>query len=105
MDVSLLFFGHTHRVGLYVEWGSSVREKIIEPGVAIELPRSGRYLVNPGSVGQPRDRDVRASYALFDTERWSLTYLRVPYDVEKAQMRILAAGLPEIHALRLAEGR
>jgi predicted phosphodiesterase len=105
MEASLLFFGHTHRAGLYVQCDATVGELLCEPGVAVELPRRGRYLVNPGSVGQPRDRDVRAAYAIFDTDSWSLTFARVPYDVEKAQLRILAAGLPEVHALRLAEGR
>ena len=105
MEASLLFFGHTHRAGLYAQWDANVGELICEPGVAAELPRRGRYLVNPGSVGQPRDRDVRAAYAMFDTDSWSLTFSRVPYDVEKAQLRILAAGLPEVHAFRLAEGR
>lgn len=63
-----------------------------------------RVILNPGSVGQPRDRDPRAAYAIFNPEAETWQPRRVPYDVEAVQKRIRAAALPEKHALRLAEG-
>ena len=66
---------------------------------------SKRYVVNPGSVGQPRDGDPRASYAIIDTDRKQLGIHRVPYDVEGAQRKIREAGLPGFLADRLAIGR
>lgn len=69
----------------------------IEPGI--------RYLINPGSVGQPRDGDPRAAFAIFDREGAVVTFHRTPYPVESAQRKIVEAGLPEILARRLAVGR
>lgn len=63
-----------------------------------------RMILNPGSVGQPRDMDPRAAYALLDTEAMTWTGYRVEYDVESVQQRMLEAGLPERQALRLAAG-
>ncbi|MBS1879829.1 MAG: metallophosphoesterase family protein [Actinobacteria bacterium] len=73
-------------------------------GAAIEAA-SGRWLLNPGSVGQPRDGDPRAAWLELDTETWTARYHRVPYDVEAAAAAILAAGLPNPLAERLAIGR
>ena len=64
-----------------------------------------RYIVNVGSVGQPRDGDPRAAYALWDSERRSITVRRVLYDVGAARAKIVAAGLPRFLADRLGEGR
>ncbi|HUV96441.1 MAG TPA: hypothetical protein VMV98_03140, partial [Acidobacteriaceae bacterium] len=64
-----------------------------------------KYLINPGAVGQPRDRDWRAAFALYDDEAARVTFFRVPYDVKAAQMRIQRAGLPDMLALRLSIGR
>ena len=64
-----------------------------------------RCVINPGSVGQPRDGDSRAAYALYDADAASLTHYRVPYDIEATQVKIFAAGLPEVLASRLAVGR
>jgi diadenosine tetraphosphatase ApaH/serine/threonine PP2A family protein phosphatase len=60
--------------------------------------------LNPGSVGQPRDRDPRAAYAVYDTEARTWTPRRVTYNIPEVQERIRAASLPEKHAIRLAEG-
>jgi len=68
------------------------------------VPLTPRMILNPGSVGQPRDMDPRAAYALLDTEALTWEACRVAYDVEAVQRRILAAGLPERHAERLAIG-
>ena len=62
-------------------------------------------MINPGSVGQPRDGDWRAGFVLFDTDRRVITFCRVPYDVRAAQEKIFAANLPARLATRLAAGR
>jgi diadenosine tetraphosphatase ApaH/serine/threonine PP2A family protein phosphatase len=71
----------------------------------LQLSSGARYLINPGSVGQPRDGDWRAAFAIFDEETMLLHFYRVPYDVSLAQKRILDAGLPDRLAARLREGR
>ena len=100
----LCFFGHTHRRAL---WYRDVRGKValqpISPGKII-LDPDCHYLINPGSVGQPRDGNPEAAYAVFDARESSIHFKSVPYDVDKAQNRILAAGLPPFLADRLAEG-
>jgi diadenosine tetraphosphatase ApaH/serine/threonine PP2A family protein phosphatase len=63
-----------------------------------------KSILNPGSVGQPRDHDPRSAYLIFDDEADTWCFHRVTYDVKKVQKRILAAGLPKRHALRLEEG-
>jgi len=63
------------------------------------------YLINPGSVGQPRDGDWRAAFAIFDSEAQLVSFHRTPYDLKTAQERILAAQLPQRLATRLAAGR
>ena len=64
-----------------------------------------RYLINPGSVGQPRDGDWRAGFAVFDSAARIVAFYRVPYNLKSAQDRILAADLPQRLATRLAAGR
>jgi diadenosine tetraphosphatase ApaH/serine/threonine PP2A family protein phosphatase len=76
-----------------------------EEVLALDLSGDARYLINVGSVGQPRDGDPRAAFGVLDTERSDITLCRVEYPVERAQQRILAAGLPEALAHRLAIGR
>lgn len=71
----------------------------------LELEPGTRHLINPGSVGQPRDGDWRAAFALFDTDAATVAFHRVPYDLVASQGRILLAGLPERLAIRLREGR
>jgi diadenosine tetraphosphatase ApaH/serine/threonine PP2A family protein phosphatase len=72
--------------------------------VVIDLDPARRYLINPGSVGQPRDRDPRASYAVYDSAIRRFTLHRVAYNVEASRKRILSAGLPVILANRLLHG-
>ena len=110
--VPLTFFGHTHIQGgfsLYNDAGSELYPNI-ELGGELEsselhLNRNARYLINPGSAGQPRDGDWRAAFAVFDSARQVVSFFRVPYDVPNAQRRILDAGLPERLANRLVLGR
>lgn len=112
------FFGHTHIQGAFATNGEDLFHIVPEYGgrgaEEYELPlREGaRYLINPGSVGQPRDRDWRAAFAIFETEQVDdsltaqrVTFYRVPYDVERAQQKIRDANLPDRLASRLAEGR
>jgi diadenosine tetraphosphatase ApaH/serine/threonine PP2A family protein phosphatase len=71
----------------------------------LDLSREGHYLINPGSVGQPRDGNPEAAYAIFDDEEFSIHFKSVPYDIAGAQRRILAAQLPPYLAERLALGK
>jgi diadenosine tetraphosphatase ApaH/serine/threonine PP2A family protein phosphatase len=71
----------------------------------MEIDADCGYLVNPGSVGQPRDGDPRAAYIFYDSAARLVTYCRVPYDVAAAQEKIREAGLPPILADRLSKGR
>ena len=70
----------------------------------LELDPDSHYLINAGSVGQPRDNDPRAAYVLYDPGVPAVTYRRVPYDIPAVQRKIIAAGLPEILAKRLEVG-
>ena len=99
-------YGHTH-VPAAFRLAESVQQFGAPRGDRFPLPldKDARYLVNCGAVGQPRDGDPRAAFALLDTTARMLTIVRVPYDVSAAQAKIIAAGLPEVLAHRLAIGR
>lgn len=106
------FFGHTHLQGGFFANGSSAdgfRPEYRSVGkpesVALQLKASTRYMINPGSVGQPRDGDWRAAFGLFDTESQVVNFHRTPYNLKSAQDRIFAANLPARLATRLAAGR
>lgn len=103
----LCLYGHTHvQVGFELRGDHLMLVTADEARpLTIDLQDASQYLVNPGSVGQPRDGDPRASFALVDTARRELSIHRVAYPVERAQARILAQGLPEVLAARLALGR
>ena len=100
-------YGHTHVPAAFQLHGDELQ--LIGPprGDRFRLPLDddGRYLVNCGSVGQPRDGDPRAAYGILDTDARTLTVLRTEYDVATAQAKILAAGLPDVLAQRLGMGR
>ena len=104
---ALCLYGHTHVPAAFQLHGDELT--LIGPPrgerFRLSLEEDGRYLVNCGSVGQPRDGDPRAAYALVDTDARTLTIFRVEYDVATAQGKILAAGLPEVLAQRLGMGR
>jgi diadenosine tetraphosphatase ApaH/serine/threonine PP2A family protein phosphatase len=74
------------------------------PDRAVQLEPDYYYLINPGSVGQPRDGDPRAAYALYSPQDRTVEFGRVPYDIGKAAAKILQAELPESLAMRLFEG-
>ena len=108
----LTFFGHTHLQGGFFANGSSADgfrpeyRTVGQPeSVPLQLKEDARYLINPGSVGQPRDGDWRAAFALFDTEAKVVHFHRTPYNLKAAQDRIFAAKLPPRLATRLAAGR
>ena len=104
LGLRVCFFGHTHRRAL---WYRDIRGKVatqaINPG-KILLDPQWHYLINPGSVGQPRSGNPEAEYAIFDDQEFSIQFKSVPYDVAAAQHCILKAGLPEYLAERLAQG-
>jgi diadenosine tetraphosphatase ApaH/serine/threonine PP2A family protein phosphatase len=105
-DAALTFCGHTHVPALF---HLTVTGKIAgfdpDAGVAMPLTPQRRWLAVIGAVGQPRDRNPAACYALYDDGSRTLTYLRVPYDIESAARKIREAGLPPFLAARLAWGR
>ncbi len=98
----LCFVGHSHRPGVWAQGEDGHR---FLPGPqTVSLDPAHRFIVNVGSVGQPRDRDPRAAYAVWDTEASGVTIHRVPYDTVTAQEKIYRAGLPRILGERLARG-
>ncbi|ADW70569.1 metallophosphoesterase family protein [Granulicella tundricola] len=112
----ITFFGHTHIQGGFsqrdhnwhdlrpaYERRTDTRSEPVQWTLPLE-PET-RHLINPGSVGQPRDHDWRAAYAIFDSEAAEIVFHRTPYDVMTTQGRILMAELPERLASRLREGR
>jgi diadenosine tetraphosphatase ApaH/serine/threonine PP2A family protein phosphatase len=103
----LCLFGHTHLPVVFRRVDDALSGGTPDPDVetVVKLQRGVRYLINPGSIGQPRDGDPRAGYAILDDEAQELTMIRVRYPVEEAQAKIHAAGLPPSLANRLALGR
>ncbi len=95
------FIGHTHQPAVYMADPSGCKSL---PLSSLTLDPARRYIVNVGSVGQPRDHDPRACFLVYNEAAGSVEYVRVPYDVEAAQAKIRAAQLPEVLAARLATG-
>lgn len=101
----LTFCGHVHMPTLYhMTLTGKTGEFLPAPENSIPLSKQRRWLVIPGSVGQPRDGNPAACYATYDTNTLELTYYRVPYDAETAAEKIIAAGLPASLAQRLITG-
>jgi predicted phosphodiesterase len=102
--VSLI--GHSHVALFFVDpaGNSEVRGAHAEPGSTLEIGE-GRWLINPGSVGQPRDGDPRAAWLELDTDAWTATYRRTPYEIDRAAEAITAAKLPEHLGARLYAGQ
>jgi predicted phosphodiesterase len=119
LTLQTVFFGHTHHQGGFTLSGKghfqSIRESTLKEGrassdpderrVVLPLADGSRYLINPGSVGQPRDGDWRAAFAIFDDAERQVEYYRTPYDLLRTQEKMQKAGLPEPLILRLAIGR
>lgn len=106
-----VFFGHTHQQGGFMLTPKgrfqSFRCASKQEGrtLVLSLEDGGRYLINPGSVGQPRDGDRRAAFAILDEEKRQVEYYRTPYDLSKTQEKMKGAGLPEPLIKRLELGR
>ena len=100
-NTPVCFFGHTH-VPL-----AFVRDSVVRGGTysKFKVEPGRKYFVNVGSVGQPRDGNPKASYAIYDMDEASVELRRLDYDIEKTQAKIRAAGLPERLAERLAYGK
>jgi diadenosine tetraphosphatase ApaH/serine/threonine PP2A family protein phosphatase len=99
----VVLVGHSH-VALAIAWdGSSLEGGLAPDGTEVDLA-AGRWLLNPGSVGQPRDGDPRAAWLLIDMDAQRGTFRRVPYPIERTQAEIREQGLPEPLAARLAHG-
>jgi len=97
--------GHTHQPAVFVELNHRVSAQGLLPEVALRLEENRRYIINVGSVGQPRDGDPRAAYAIIDTTELVATLYRVSYPIEETQRKMEAAGLPGPLIERLAFGR
>jgi predicted phosphodiesterase len=111
-SMPLTFFGHSHIQGAFSSNPSdgaglrpAYRSADKRDVYTWQLKQGMQYLINPGSVGQPRDGDWRAAFAILDTDEYTVTFYRTPYDIERAQEKILAANLPPRLATRLASGR
>lgn len=101
----VILVGHRHIPALYsCDAGGRVKAQRVPAGMPAPLIRSRRWLAVVGAVGQPRDGDAQAAYAIFDTETNELTFRRVPYDVHRTVAKLRAEGLPESLAMRLNWG-
>ena len=110
IDKPLAFFGHTHLQGGFLRTTRG-NVLVLPTGIPresafrlLELRESEGYYINPGSVGQPRDRDPRAAFAIYDTKGY-IEYRRVPYDIESTVRKMQEAKLPEFLSYRLTVGR
>jgi predicted phosphodiesterase len=106
----LSFFGHTHHQGGFSYHESDIevlplRPRPMELFSALRLEPDHKYLLNPGSIGQPRDGDPRAAFAIADFDHKIVEFWRVPYDISSVQSRMYEANLPEPLIFRLALGR
>jgi predicted phosphodiesterase len=104
-NAPFILFGHTHLPAVFsIDPEMNVNGFAVREDTTVRLDKRLRYLINPGSVGQPRDRNPFASCIIIDTDKPSVQFFRTEYDVEKTQASILKAGLPEILATRLQYG-
>ena len=101
----LCLVGHTHVPAVFTQAGEAVTADPLPAGRPLRLRPDRRYIVNVGSVGQPRDGDPRAAYLWLDTDSREAAVVRLEYPVERTQRKMRAAGLPAILAERLAYGR
>ncbi len=102
MKRQICFVGHSHRPGIFIDNGEKT---VYGQTELLELKDGYRYIVNDGSVGQPRDGDPRACFCIYDDSSFTVEFKRVEYDIALAQKKILAAGLPKSLADRLSVGR
>lgn len=103
MNENFGFLGHSHLPMIFVE--NKNNQPRIKVGHDILMDPDYRYLVNVGSVGQPRDKDPRASYVIVDTEEWEVLFKRVEYDIQTAQHKMKEAAMPDLLVERLSVGK
>jgi len=104
-EAPVIFFGHTHIPSLFVRHEEGIEVAVVQgESFTLKLEKDKRYLLNPGSIGQPRDRDPRAAYMTYDSGTRVARWQRVDYAIAKAQERIIRSGLPKVLADRLALG-
>ena len=101
-DLKLGFFGHTHVGTAFIDHHGSIASELSSE---LSLSSGKRYLINPGSVGQPRDDDPRASFLVYDRDDRTVRFFRVEYDIKRCQDKIVRAGLPPQLAWRLELGQ
>jgi len=102
MDVPVCFIGHTHVQGVFVQADGKF---YYLDNSTIEIQPRYKYIVNSGSVGQPRDGNPMAGFCIYDTQLQTIELRRVPYNIHEAQKKILEAGLPQNLAFRLSLGK
>jgi diadenosine tetraphosphatase ApaH/serine/threonine PP2A family protein phosphatase len=103
----ICLIGHSHVACYFTRPNGSAEEttgELAQAGTTLALAE-GKWLINPGSVGQPRDADPRAAYLMLDTEEWTASFRRVEYPIADAARAILEAGLPRQLADRLYDGQ
>jgi len=100
-NYNICFFGHTH-VRIYYVYLNNLIENFYYDNIGIN--GDNKYLINPGSVGQPRDRDPRASFLIYDHKDNEVKFIRLEYDIYSAQEKIILAGLDKMLAYRLSVG-
>ncbi len=100
-EIRMLFFGHTH---IQVAFAFEGEEPVVLSSRKFSVRDDSLYLVNPGSVGQPRDRDPRCAFLLYDGEAQTVEFVRLPYDINACSEKIISAGLPGALADRLQTG-
>jgi len=103
-ETPFCFVGHSHLPVFFQKNSIHQGVELVVPETPSIVKMTPRAIFNPGSVGQPRDRDPRAAYAIFDPDTLSWEYRRIAYDIQSVQRRMTAANLPERHIQRLSSG-
>jgi predicted phosphodiesterase len=104
METSIGFFGHTHFPIIYYLRNEKIDIVPLSDNTKIKLDTNTRYLINPGSIGQPRDKNPSSSFIIFDSAKREISFIRFAYEIKATQKKIREAGLPELLASRLESG-
>jgi predicted phosphodiesterase len=104
METSIGFFGHTHFPIIYYLRNEKIDIVPLSDNTKIKLDTNTRYLINPGSIGQPRDKNPSSSFIIFDSAKREISFMRFAYEIKATQKKIREAGLPELLASRLESG-
>jgi len=104
LETAIGFFGHTHFPIIYYVRNEKIDIVPLTETTRIKLDSNTRYLINPGSIGQPRDKNPAPSFVIYDATKKEIQFIRYAYEVKKTQKKIREAGLPELLASRLEAG-